>query len=232
MIYITGDTHRDFTHVEMFCRRMNTAKKDTLIILGDAGINYYGGQRDQALKQQLSQLPITLFCIHGNHEQRPETISTYQESVWQGGTVYTEPEFSSLLFAKDGEVFDFDGSKCIVIGGAYSIDKKYRLSRSWKWWPDEQPSDEIKARVEQRLAALDWSVDVVLSHTCPLKYEPREVFISGIDERSVDKSTGHWLDTIEDRLAYTMWFCGHYHTEKRVDRLQILFEQIVKMPEF
>ena len=31
---------------------------------------------------------------------------------------------------------------------------------------------EIKTAVEKRLSALNWSVDVVLSHTCPRKYEP------------------------------------------------------------
>jgi len=39
-----------------------------MIILGDAGINYYLYERDYELKEQLAQLPITLFCVHGNHE--------------------------------------------------------------------------------------------------------------------------------------------------------------------
>lgn len=32
----------------------------------------------------------------------------------------------------------------MVIGGAYSVDKFYRLSRGMKWWPDEQSSPAIK----------------------------------------------------------------------------------------
>ena len=35
----------------------------------------------------------------------------------------------------------------------------------------------------------NWQVDVVFSHTCPLKYEPVEVFLPGIDQSTVDKST-------------------------------------------
>ena len=66
-------------------------------------------------------LPITIFTIHGNHEQRPQTIYGYQEKVWHGGVVYQEEEYPSLLFAKDGEVFDPDGKQVLVIGGAYSI---------------------------------------------------------------------------------------------------------------
>ena len=91
-------------------------------------------------------------------------------------------------------------------------------------WPDEQPTKEIKAYVERKLDALGWKVDVVLSHTVPLKYEPVEVFLPGIDQSKVDKATEEWLDSIEERLHYGKWYAGHYHTSKCVDRIQILFE--------
>ena len=48
------------------------------------------------------------------------------------------------------------------------------------------------------------------SHTCPRKYEPVEHFMPGIDQSKVDKSTENWLDTIEDRLDYKEWYCGHW----------------------
>ena len=91
-------------------------------------------------------------------------------------------------------------------------------------WEDEQPSDEIKKYVEEQLEREAWDVDVVLSHTTPLKYEPVEVFMSGVDQSKVDKSTENWLDKIEDRLSYKKWYCGHYHTEKKIDNLEIMFE--------
>ena len=67
---------------------------------------------------------------------------------------------------------------------------------------------------------------MVLSHTTPLKYEPVEVFIPGLDQSKVDKSTETWLDSIEDRLDYKQWYAGHYHTEKNIDRLTLLFGSI------
>jgi len=81
----------------------------------------------------LEQLPITLFCIHGNHEERPYEIDTYEEMEWHGGMVYVEEEYPSLLFARDGEVYDFEGKKAIAIGGAYSVDKHYRLRNGLQW---------------------------------------------------------------------------------------------------
>lgn len=226
MIYITGDTHGNFKHIESFCKRMDTSTDDILIILGDAGISFYGEEYDRRKKIYLNSLPITLFCIHGNHEQRPYTISSYKEKEWHEGIVYYEEEFSSILFAKDGEIFDLDGKKTIVLGGAYSIDKYFRLLRGYPWWSDEQPSMEIKQYAEQRLEEQNWKIDIVLSHTGPLKFEPREMFLEGIDQSRVDKSTEIWLDYIENKLSYKKWYFGHYHTEKKIDKVEIKFNDI------
>ena len=224
MFYLTGDTHGDFSRVEKFCRKMQTTTNDTMIILGDAGLNFYENRLDSMRKEFAGKIPIVFFCIHGNHEIRPQNISSYVPGTFCGGKVLYEKAYPTILFAVDGEVYDFDGTRCIVIGGAYSIDKYYRLARHSGWWPDEQPSAEIKKVVEARLASLDYKIDVVLSHTCPLKYEPTEVFLHGIDESAVDKSTEQWLDSIEDRLTYKKWYCGHFHTSKAIDKIRFLFE--------
>ena len=136
--------------------------------------------------------------------------------------MWQEEAYPNLLFAKDGEIFDIQGLKYLVIGGAYSVDKYYRLSRGYGWWPDEQPSEETKAFVEQQIREKPF--DVILSHTCPRKYEPVEMFISGINQDMVDKSTEDWLDCIESSVDYLAWFCGHWHTDKRVDKMHFLFK--------
>ena len=83
--------------------------------------------------------------------------------------------------------------------------------------------------MEQRLAAEGWKVDIVLSHTCPLKYEPRETFIQGVDQSGVDKSTELWLDGIEERLTYQSWYAGHFHTSKLIDRMRFMFEDFIEL---
>ena len=166
-----------------------------------------------------------------DHDQRPKIAVPVTQYLQDGKVVRNlyEEAFQDILFAVDGEVYNFNGYKCIVIGGAYSVDKHYRLAHGWHWWPDEQPDEEIKAVVEARLAALHWNIDIVLSHTCPRKYEPTEVFLSSLDQSSVDKSTEDWLDGIEDRLDYKKWYCGHYHTRKQVDKIQFMFEDFDTM---
>ena len=53
MIYLTGDTHGEFHHVIDFCHKMQTNQDDIIVILGDVGLNYYGGKRDRLQKEQL-----------------------------------------------------------------------------------------------------------------------------------------------------------------------------------
>jgi 3-oxoacid CoA-transferase subunit A len=228
-VYITGDTHGDFRLIPMFLASSGTTAEDVLIILGDAGVNYYGQARDTYLKRQLSKLPVTFFCIHGNHEKRPETVGTYAEAERYGGVVYMEPSFPNLLFAKDGEIYEFCGLRCIAIGGAYSVDNEYRLRNNLGWWADEQPSDEIKARVERRLDGAGWNIDIVLSHTCPYKYMPREAFLNY--KFVVDNSTEEWLGAIEERLDYRLWYCGHFHIMKKIDKMRFMAKGIVQLTD-
>lgn len=73
MIYITGDTHRDFSRLY----NLNENEDDMLIVLGDAGINYFLNDEDIRYKEYLKKFKLKLFCIRGNHEERPENINIY-----------------------------------------------------------------------------------------------------------------------------------------------------------
>lgn len=230
MVYYAGDIHGSCGEIIRFCRKRRLQKTDIIVLLGDVGANYFGDERDRVVKRQLASVRPTFLCIQGNHEMRPETISTYQTKVWNGGVVWYEEEYPKLLFAKDGEIFIMDGTRHLVIGGAYSVDKYYRLRKGFRWWADEQPSKEVKAYVEEQLQ--NNVIDVILSHTCPHKYEPTEMFLPMIDQSTVDKSTELWLDQIEEIADYKAWFCGHWHVDKRIDRIHFMYRGIESSEQF
>jgi 3-oxoacid CoA-transferase subunit A len=222
LIYITGDTHGDFERIRLFCEKNKTCRDDVMIILGDSGINYYTGDSQRKMKERVSKLPLTLFCIHGNHENRPSNIPSYQTKLYRGGIVYFEPAYPSLLFAKDGEIFHFDDKKCLAIGGAFSSDQVERKKRGYAWWPDEQPSEEIKKRTEDRLREAGGKVDIILSHTCAFKYMPPNFFYK-------DMSTELWLDKLSRTTDYKKWYCGHFHIQRKVGRMQFMFSSIFEL---
>lgn len=226
--FLTGDTHGNFNRIDYFCKRFETSKEDILCVLGDAGINYYLNKKDYMLKQVLQDMPITFFCVHGNHEERPFNISTYITKKWNGGTVYYEEEFPNILFAKDGEIYNINGKSILVIGGAYSVDKEYRLLKGWSWFKDEQPSKEIVKYIEKQITK-QRHFDIVLSHTCPIKTEPRHMFLPFIDQSKVDKTTELFLQRVADWITFDNWYFGHFHGHWDNGKYHMLFEDYVEV---
>lgn len=224
--FITGDCHGDFRKIDFFLENHKTSKEDYMIILGDAGINYWLGKTDQKTKRHLSELPLSFLIVHGNHEERASRIDSYKEKRWHQGIVYYEEEFPDILFARDGEIYDFNGKWGIAIGGAYSVDKEYRLATGLPWFESEQPSAEIKSYVEEQLKNHGWTVDYVLSHTCPSSLEPTDLFLDFVDQDKVDKSTEEWLERIHSRLQYEKWYFGHFHENRHYADAEMLFEEI------
>jgi len=241
--FITGDKHRHFHRVKAFCREMNTRRKDVLIILGDSGFNYYDDKRDDELKKEISALNITLFCLHGNKENRPQNVGTYGIRCFCGGKVYYEPKYPNIYFAIDGEIYTFEGKKYMVVGGAHSVDKTRCLDEGTPFWHDEMPNDTVKATVEQNLRNEGNKIYGMMTHACPIDYLPTEMFMSTRQNASIkrtprkskskkifkpdiDRSTEIWLGKLEKILDYEVWFCGHYHIDKQIDKVQMMCHDI------
>jgi len=242
--FITGDKHRQFYKVKEFCRQMKTRRKDVLIILGDAGFNYYDDKRDDELKQEISTLSITLFCLHGNKENRPQNVGTYGIRSFCGGKVYYEPKYPNIYFAIDGEIYTFEGKKYMVVGGAHSVDKLRCLEEGTPFWNDEMPDDTVKKTVEQNLQNENNKIYGMMTHTCPVDYLPTEMFMSTRQNASIkrkksrkvkskklfkpdiDRTTEIWLGEIEKKINYEVWFCGHYHIDKQIDKIQMMCHEI------
>ena len=241
--FITGDKHRHFDLVKEFCREMNTRRKDVLIILGDSGFNYYDDKRDDELKKEISALNITLFCLHGNKENRPQNVGTYGIRSFCGGKVYYEPKYPNIYFAIDGDIYTFEGKKYMVVGGAHSVDKMRCLEEGTPFWYDEMPDDNVKATVEQHLLNEENKIYGMMTHTCPIDYLPTEMFMSTRQNASIkrkprkakskklfkpdiDRSTEIWLGELEKKLDYEVWFCGHYHVDKQIDKIQMMWRDI------
>lgn len=243
--YITGDKHRNFDSVERFCCENGTRKKDVMIILGDAGFNYYGDKRDDDLKERASNMNITFFCLHGNKENRPSNVGTYGKRSFCGGKVYYEPKYPNIFFAIDGETYNFEGREYIVLGGAHSVDKNLCLQKGLPYWEDEMPTPILMKYIERRLAEREYKIYGVLTHTCPFRYLPTEMFMTTRQsarvkrtpkllkffqkkpfQPDIDRTTEYWLGELEQKLDYKEWFCGHYHVDKPIDKITMMFQEI------
>lgn len=73
MIYITGDIHGDIFPLLEFIDDHQLGADDTIVLLGDVGLNFYGDRLGDGMKKKmLNKKGVTIFCIHGNHEKRPQ----------------------------------------------------------------------------------------------------------------------------------------------------------------
>ena len=229
-VFITGDKHGNFKFLKKWCEKAGTTKDDYLIILGDCGINYWLTKKDKKLKHQISKCPITLICIHGNHEARPASIGTYVKEFnydIQCGVWY-EKQFPNILFPDDGEMI-LNNETYLILGGAYSVDKYYRLEYGGKWFEDEQMSVATKMRI-LRFIETENSFDYILSHCAPLKYEPIHLFLSFIKQKNVDKSMEKFLDIVLDKVSFKTWFLGHYHSDEWLNsKTRLLYNDIIEI---
>lgn len=250
MIYITGDKHGDFKQLAENLENIEITKDDTFIILGDSGLNYFAYKpTNQAkyYKRELNSMILknkliktfrrccgaipTIFVLNGNHEARAKLISSYKRKEWNGGYVYYEEDFPEILFADEGNVYQIEGKSFLVIGGAYSVDKYYRLQIGERWFPEEQLSNKEKKAILDLVKNKRNVYDYVLSHTSPKKFIPTDALLSTIDQNTVDHSMEDFLDDVEQDIFWEEWFVGHFHIDKEITgfgykKIHFLYEDI------
>lgn len=172
---------------------------------------------DSHIKNMLhKRYKFTLYCVKGNHEARPSDVEgmtlVYDENV--GGEVWCETTFPKIKYFKEYGEYTIAGKKVLVIGGAYSVDKFWRLQNDQKWFANEQLTATEMGLAEMMTEGK--SYDIVLTHTCPICWEPTDLFLSSIDQKKVDKTMEVWLDKLvqKEHFDWGIWLFGHYHADR------------------
>ena len=229
-IYAIGDIHGSYLPVENFWRRNKdninfSPETDCIILLGDVGANYYLNKRDKDFKKKLMCYPFTYFCIRGNHEARASVCAKNDLDNWHmerffEGSVWVENNYPNIKYAMDYPyLYEINRYSTLVIPGAYSVDKYYRLEHGWSWFENEQLTQEemdLGRRIIERVPA----IDLILSHTCPIVCEPTDLFLSVINQSLVDKTMERYLGEIEYNTDYKLWLWGHFHSYRVYPRYQ------------
>ena len=208
---ITGDCHRMFSRFKHLDKTPNTG----IIILGDVGLNYTLDEDDYDTKRALcKKYPYDFYCVRGNHEARPSDVPNmellYDENV--KGWVWIEGDFPCIKYFQDWGTYEIDGLTTLVIGGAYSVDKWWRLNRNARWFANEQLSSEERANCLNAVKGKHF--DLVLMHTCPLSLQPTDLFLRGLDQSTVDNSMEVWLEELANSIEWKLILWGHYHIDR------------------
>lgn len=222
-IYICGDLHGNQNSIRNFYNNYikNTPKEQEenwMICLGDFGALYYFDYRDRNFKQNLSRYPFKYFVIRGNHEERASNRAKMEPDLWEevecfGSTCLRQPAFPNIYYAKDeGGIYNIEGMKTLIIPGSYSIDKWHRLQMGWSWFPDEQLTTQEMTNLENLSKGQEF--DLILSHTCPLSFQPTDMFLNFIDQSTVDNSMEVWMEELANTVQWNIWLWAHYHIDR------------------
>ncbi len=251
MIYITGDTHGEFSNrfnSRNFFEQKDMTKDDYVIICGDFGGIWdvdCEGKYEKYWLDWLEERSYTLLFIDGNHENF-DRLNGYKEKEWHGGRVHEiRPHILHLM---RGQVFEISGKKIFTFGGASSHDitggiletddpdfqrKKKTLDRDdipyrishLTWW-EELANEEEMEEGRKNLRAHDNTVDYIITHCCSTGTQKQ---LARDRYYEADRETDY-LDFIKKCANYTKWFFGHYHDNKNVNEKEILlYEQIIRI---
>ena len=227
---LRGDTHGNFNWMMNGCLKEYVPEETAIIILGDAGFDFYLNKTDLRKKEEINSRGYHIYWLRGNHEARPSDVDGYKLIYDQNvnGAVYYDPRFPNLRAFANYGLYDIDGYTCFVIGGAYSVDKHWRLQRigmteetndpkKTGWFNNEQLTKEEMSECEDmitRFYKMGKHVDFVFSHTCPIDWQPTDLFLNQVDQSTVDNSMEVWMGALKDEFDWGVWCFGHYHQDR------------------
>jgi predicted phosphodiesterase len=212
-----GDTHMNTSAI---CNvAIPQAKKHGCPIIVQCGdFGYWEHEREgekflHKVSKHLVRNDLVMYWIDGNHDNHPKLWADY-EPEGPEGLVKVRPH---LYYVPRGTVFDLGDVRCLGLGGAFSIDKEWRLyeesllaTEGLCWWPTEMiTNDEVLTAIAN--GAARGPIQIMFTHDCPTGVD-----VPGI--HSVDK--WKWPETWENRdrlrevfdaLRPRLVVHGHYH---------------------
>lgn len=181
---MAGDTHGNLAHSTYLVMTALANDCDRVFVLGDFGFWEHtkkGVKFLDSLNEYAAERNVVVYFLDGNHDKTSLLVERYSDQVDDEGFLLVRP---NIRYAGRGHRWTWDSVRFASFGGAYSVDKEWRLheeefnagkygfkegDREFLWFPEEEFSDE-----EMDLWLEDDShVDVILAHDKPRGANPK-----------------------------------------------------------
>ena len=254
-IFITGDIHGNANEIRNTVSQIdNPTKDDVIIICGDAGFEYQEYIMGEAKRAARKYFPGKWIVLRGNHDScywndhcdRDESGAYIPHDGWAltyDGMYLYQKKYPNIWYVIDGGgIYNIGGYNFLMIPGAYSVDKWYRLRNNFPWNSREQLSAHERNDLE--LITLEWldmgfDIDFVIGHTFPLKTQHfyHDLFLPNLDQSSVDKTMEIWLNEFanifENVPSFKHYFGGHFHDDRMLnDKYTMLYHDVVNLADY
>jgi Icc-related predicted phosphoesterase len=213
MIFHTGDLHGE--HDISKLNKKNTefiTRDDVLIISGDFGLvwNFKAEKTSKHWRDWLDKKEYKILFCDGNHENFDRLLSDeFPEVDMFGDKVKQISE--NIFELQTGHIYNIQGKKIFVFGGAQSIDKFYRTPHV-SWWSQEIPSCSMFYNGLENLKNIGNNVDIIISHATHRDCFNKAIsMMPAIGIEVEEDPLIKMLQTFRETVNYDLWVCGHYH---------------------
>ena len=208
---VAGDWHGDLSIARAVVRTLKSEDVHLLLHVGDLAVRWPGpkkGRFDKRLGQLLDDADIEFLFIDGNHDNHKELREL---KPLPDGTRRLSDRMSYL---PRGTVIERHGVRIGGLGGAYSVDRRWRTEGKDVWADLEEPTPE---EAERLIASA--RVDVLLTHDAPATFQGLEGFTLPPDIASAAERTRVLLERTVEVLKPDLLFCGHWHQRRSQELL-------------
>ena len=243
-IFVCADLHGSSARIQEIINQIdNPTENDVIIIAGDAGFEY-GNRVMGAAKKYSKKFPGYWVVLRGNHDDcywknHPDWLTLQGEN---GANFLYQKKYPKILYIFDGGgIYKIGNYNFLMIPGAYSVDKKYRLAKHYPYNVNEQLTYKEKYELEELVIAwndYDFPIDYVIAHTFPLYLEHtiKDLYLDFINQNDVDKSTEQWLDQMagiyECNKDFKHYYGGHFHSDRDLnDKYTMVYRNVIQIGE-
>lgn len=194
-LLVAGDTHGDTEHCEYLNVVAVEKGCDAVYIVGDFG--YWEHMSDGVtflddLDAIAAESGVDFYWNDGNHDKISLALRMYGDQRDDEGFILVRPH---VHYAWRGHRWTWNGVRFIALGGAYSVDKEYRLAwerdaahkramlnvtrlpenqlsedtAGMQWFPEEEMTDN---ELDTILLTDSSPVDIMLTHDKPASSNP------------------------------------------------------------
>jgi len=222
VIYITGDLHGEMSRFDS--PQMKKLKKgDTLIVCGDFGFLWDGGEKEEKNLKKLGNKKYMILFVDGTHENF-DLLEKYPVTEWNGGRV--QQISGNLYHLMRGQVFTVEGKKIFAFGGGESAEKQMRMEAG-KWWEHEMPNMEEMREGVNNLRSADMEVDYIVTHDPA----PRVTYTSVNPPESTNQLEA-FFDQLAKQVKFKKWFFGSIHIDRKITMKQVaVFSDVIPAEE-
>ncbi len=233
-LYFCGDIHGKYRELVWTLCIKRQIQNSSIIILGDFGVGFTKGLDVEYKKSEpkLEKNNLVLYVLRGNHDD---------PNYFKEGYIKDYPR---LKFLQDHKIYNICNRSIYTIGGANSTDantnpecttvpdrkidseKRVKKGKLPIWWELEP--------VEEKYTDLPNRVDMIISHTAPLNFEPVSIRTSEISVSQFEKiiKERKYLQYVLGEIRADYWFYGHFHRSYTGTYNQLLYRGLGELELF